>query len=60
MSAPVWFDATVTRECERCPDVVRAGEPAAWLPATDETCCYECGDQAEAALPPAARFGDPS
>lgn len=52
MKAPILFDAAVTRECERCPDPIHAGDLAAWLPATDETVCAPCADQVAAALPP--------
>ncbi len=51
---PVLFDAVVTRECERCPDPIHAGDIAAWLPTTDELACLPCADQLVTALPPRA------
>lgn len=52
---PLWFDAESAHDCARCPASIAVGDPAAWLPCTDELVCFDCGDQIDAARPTVAR-----
>lgn len=47
---PVLFTAAEPLDCERCPERVQPGEPAAWLPDVDESVCFECGTATETAV----------
>lgn len=44
---PAWNDATTDQQCQRCPTLIRTGEPVATL--GDTAMCFDCGDLAELA-----------
>lgn len=45
---PLWLDATNDNYCcDRCPVAIPEGEECAWLPASDELLCRDCGIDAE-------------